>query len=170
MGEPPCGKPCETASLVSKRLHILAEIGYHRIVNPSELLEFSADRTSPVHLERISYERNTLLSITGLTASVDEKTILHGIDLDRRRRRDPRPHGPQRRGQVHHGPRDHGRPGLHRERGHHHLRRSTTSPTSPPTSAPAQVCFLSFQAPVEIPAFRSPAFCARVSPAAPASR
>ena len=59
MGEPPCGKPCETASLVSKRLHILAEIGYHRIVNPSELLEFSADRTSPVHLERISYERNT---------------------------------------------------------------------------------------------------------------
>lgn len=30
-----------------ERLHILPEIGYHRIVNPSELLEFTADRPKP---------------------------------------------------------------------------------------------------------------------------
>ena len=169
MGEPPCGKPCETASLVSKRLHILAEIGYHRIVNPSELLEFSADRTSPVHLERISYERNTPAQHHRPHRSVDEKTILHGIDLDVAAGETHVLMGPNGAGKSTMGHVIMGDPVYTVNEGTITFDGQDITDLSPDKRSRAGL-FLSFQAPVEIPGVPLSSFLRASIAGAPASR
>ena len=64
---------------------------------------------------------NPLLSIEGLTASVDEKTILHNVNLNVAAGETHVLMGPQRRRQVHPRPPGHGRPRLHRAGRPHRL-------------------------------------------------
>ncbi len=110
-----------------------------------------------------------LLNIAGLTASVDEKTILHGIDLTVAAGETHVLMGPNGAGKSTMGHVIMGDPVYTVNQGTITFD-APTSPTSPPTSAPARACSSPSRHPSRFPACRCPASCARKSPAAPAWR
>ena len=114
--------------------------------------------------------RDSLLTIRGLSASVLLDENPHPARYRSRRgpRRDPRHHGPERRGQIHARPRGHGRCRLPRGRRLRRVRRPRHHRPSPRQALARGAVPQASRRPSESPACPCQASCAQPSPAATA--
>ena len=119
----------------------------------AELVAFSAVHTRAVALPMLPDPKEPSvpeLEIRNLHVAGRRQADPQGSGPDRRARRGPRAHGPQRLGQVHAGQRDHGPPGVRGHRGEIIFNGQDITEADPDERARLGL-FMAFQYPVAIP-------------------